>query len=196
MKKISFRNVLTQCGVGIVVIFFASIGSILIREAWSFKDPGGGPGASGALAPDVGVIGNPADGITGAPTLFQGQAAIKTAVDGIGGGGKVFQSVFTTNLYTGNLGGLAEADAKCQAEFGPDFHFARSYPEWIGSAPDVSYLSAYIWIHNDTLNCNSWTNGTNTPLNNALEIFYGNGRWDLQTVAFCGGLHYLACTNR
>src|SRR3989338_8633916 len=102
MQKISFRNVLAQCGVGMAVIFFASIGSILIREARSFKDPGGDPGPSGVLADDVGVIGDPSQGIASAPTLFQGQKAIKTAVDAIGGGGgKVYQSVWTTIGYNG-----------------------------------------------------------------------------------------------
>lgn len=99
MQKISFRAVLAQCGVGLLVIFLAFIGSFLIREARSFIDPGSGPGASGVLGPDVGVIGNPTDGIPGSPTLFQGQAAIKSAVDAVGGGGGVF--------------------TKCQVKFNP-----------------------------------------------------------------------------
>ena len=43
-------------------------------------DPGSVPGASGTLAVDGGVIGNPSQGIAGAPTLFQGQKAIKDAI--------------------------------------------------------------------------------------------------------------------
>lgn len=119
MQKISFRNVLAQCIVGTMVIFLAFIGSFLIREARSFVNPASGTGASGVLGQDVGVIGNPTDGIAGASTLFQGQAAIKTAVDAIGGGGdgglRTKRVFVTSTTYDGNLGGLAGADAKCQA---------------------------------------------------------------------------------
>src|SRR3989338_2532463 len=193
MQKISFRNVLAQCGVGMVVIVFASVGSILIREARSFKDPGGGPGASGALAQDVGVIGNPADGIAGAPSLFQGQKAIKDAI-GVGGG-KVYQSVWTTIGYNGaQVGGLSGADEKCQAEFGSDFHFARSFEEWASSAPGNSYRSNYIWVHNSTLNCNLWTDATG--INNSTSIRIVNSVWESSVSPFCSSAYYLSCTNK
>ena len=148
------------------VIFFASVGSILIREARSFKDPGGGPGASGTLAQDVGVIGNPADGIvgadtlfkgqksisddvgvigdtsqgiTGADTLFKGQKAIKTAVDAIGGGG-VSWAGYTSSTYSGNLGQLKGANDKCEANY--------SWSHW-ASYDEIMRLGAtYPWTQN------------------------------------------------
>src|SRR3989338_9592567 len=113
MQKISFRSILAQCGVGMAVIFFASVGSILIREARSFKDPGGGPGPSGILAQDVGVIGNPADGIVGADTLFKGQKSISDDVgiigdpiQGIAGASTLFQGQKAIKDAIGGGGGL------------------------------------------------------------------------------------------
>ncbi len=87
MKKIIFTNISTAVGLTVVVLVSAFFGGLFLREARSFVDPGSGPGGSGSFASDLGVIGKPSQGISGTSTLFQGQAAIKTAVDGIGGGG-------------------------------------------------------------------------------------------------------------
>lgn len=212
MQKISFRNALAQCGIGAIVLVLAFIGSFLIREARSFVNPASAPGASGVLGPDVGVIGNPANGISGANTLFKGQAAIKSAVDGISCGGTGFVGV-TTATSNGNMGGWIGANAKCAAQFGSGAHICTERELHIAGVSTPPAADA--WIHNDVSpdfdidglgtyagnakftgngamsspNCNGWTNGAASGFGKLWLA--SNGNVDL--VQLCTNLRSIAC---
>src|SRR3989338_3838576 len=102
MKQIIFKHINTYVGFAVIAFFSSIFGAIFLREALSFAGPGSAPATGTALSQDTGFIGDPVSGITGAPTLFEGQAAIKAAVDAIGGGGG---GGIVTVVNPTNLGG-------------------------------------------------------------------------------------------
>ena len=60
MKKLIFTHISSTLGIALVVLISAILGGIFLQEARSFMDPGSGPGASGTLAVNGGVMETPA----------------------------------------------------------------------------------------------------------------------------------------
>lgn len=116
MKKLIHTHISTAAGLALVAVVSFVMGGLFLKEARSFMDPVSVPGGAGSLAPDGGVIGNPAQGIAGADTLFKGQKAIKDAVGGSFAG-------YTSTATNGNLGGLKGANQKCETAY-PGSHWA------------------------------------------------------------------------
>ena len=83
-----------------------------------------------------------------------------------GGGGSIPVVRFTKAYYRGDLGGVAGADAKCQAEFGPSFHFCDC-EKALGAMPGVSNVVG--WCHDPKSNCSGWTTNRRDVKGEALD---------------------------
>ena len=86
----------------------------------------------------------------------------------------------TEATYTGDLGGVAGADAKCQAEFGPSFHFCDC-DKALGAMPGAADVVA--WCKGGSYNCKNWTYDGSIP-SAAGCIITTSGGWRVECVSF------------
>ena len=108
---------------------------------------------------------------------------------------------FTEALYKGNLGGVAGADAKCQAEFGPSFHFCDCCKA-LGAMPGVSAIRGG-WCRWDGAfnNCDNWTRSFYLSVTDVGQIIYQtSGFWQCGAGAsisqsHCDSSNRLVCCN-
>jgi hypothetical protein len=99
--------------------------------------------------------------------------------------------MMTAVTYTGNLGGVAGADAKCVAEFGASWKFAEIGKLQVGVAPTGEVLA---WIHDAASNsCQGWTSSSGTYTNRMFKG--GNSSSWASTTSSCNVTARLACIN-
>jgi len=91
---------------------------------------------------------------------------------------------FTKATYTGNLGGVAGADAKCQAEFGPSFHFCDC-DKALGAMPGAALTSG--WCKGCGINCNGWTTNNSGVSGGIIYGSTGSGIWRERCTSGGGG---------
>ena len=112
-----------------------------------------------------------------------------------GGGGACLAATRVT--YSGNLGGLSGADAKCAADFGTGWRFATVWEmaSCIG-VPASSSTAPPLWIHSPSgSNCSNWTsNDSGQGSYSAVKFGTGGYYGVLEFVgANCGQNYSLAC---
>jgi len=97
---------------------------------------------------------------------------------------------FTSAEYTGNLGGVAGATAKCAAEY-PGYHFCQeSEAKNFGKNGCLPISNQYGggeagWIDSDDHNCANWTDGSKTTISASASVL----RPSFWQVEYLGGNH-------
>jgi len=140
--------------------------------------------------------------VAGATPVASNHLATKDYVDaataGAAGGGSGSAAICgnTRQKYNGNLGGLAGADAKCEADFGSGWRFATT-GNWAAAAR--SFAVSVGWVHqfDASVTCNSWTSSNSAdtgPLMNVQEVS-GKGQLWAPTQWACNTELPLICCN-
>ena len=117
------------------------------------------------------------------------------------------QCAMTVLTSVGNLGGIAGADAKCQAEFGSDWSFATC-GKFLSNAPGVSSFQAWCedplcnndcqdlvlgeWRHANAGGVASYGSTIVAGVAGWVEIFGGN---PTDPLAICAVNKHIACCN-
>lgn len=110
---------------------------------------------------------------------------------------------FTTATYSGNLGGVPGANARCQVDF-PNSWLCSLNEYDLANTPVVPPTSAGAWIDNNRAangaRSNSACTGGNTPWTNAATPFQTFGPTLSATgyagTTLCSSLRHLACCSR
>ena len=117
------------------------------------------------------------------------------------------QCAMTVIKPNGNLGGIAGADAKCQAEFGSDWLFATC-GKFLSNAPGVSIFQAWCedplcnsdcqdlalgeWWHANGAGVAGYGSTIVSGITGWMEIFGGN---PVDPLAICNANKHIACCN-
>lgn len=107
--------------------------------------------------------------------------------------------VLTTEVYNGNLGGQAGADAKCHAEY-PGFKFARSGSilrnisgaAVTGTAP-LAWVGSSVAKNNPAYDCAAWSSNSN--LHSGARVDISTNTLSEGPPVMCSGSLPLLCCN-
>ncbi len=106
----------------------------------------------------------------------------------------------TSTRYNGNLGGLAGADAKCAAEFGPSFQFARN-TSYIAAARMMMELGSgfyYSWVGltpDSGSTCGNWLSSASDYIGNVATTSYNGSEVISFSNRDCNTMLPLWCCN-
>lgn len=171
-------------------------GSALIKMAGSqtgmFGSTAAGPFPEGSLAYDAAQK---------SPVYCDGTNWLKlAAASATTGSGTVAMCAPTLTKYTGDLGGISGANAKCASEFGSGWTFAYYFKPAIvypQSAP--AYISD-AWVQTtgteySSFNCGNWTSNQNGLYGTSLSISSGTYSINNPYSTYCYAQRNILCCN-